>query len=377
MAAKPPGIAGYPDAAVQAGVAPLDAAPAPWVASPPRYTVPASGGTPLVVSFVDVVKRFGKEVVLHGLNFSVPPGQVLGIIGPSGSGKSTTVRLMLGMYRPSSGSVTLFGQDPSRLKRIDRERVGYMPQDFVLYPTLTAEETLRFAASLYGVPWKQAARRSRELLQFVDLAEAHNRRAGDLSGGMRRRLSLAATLVHDPDFLVLDEPTAGIDPILRVTIWEGLKQARDSGKTLVVTTQYITEAEYCDNVLLVYEGMIIAAGTPDQLRHAATGGDMLDVRLRQAIEPEVADRLRNLPFVVAVEGRQRPDELRVTIHNLTNDLPLLAAFFDLEAGGHAEMEPYVPSFEDVFVRLVNHARAVQEGTSDGHASTNSAPHITF
>lgn len=377
MAAKPPGIAGYPDAAMQTGVAPPDAAPAPWVASPPRYTVPASGGTPLVVSFVDVVKRFGKEVVLHGLNFSVPPGQVLGIIGPSGSGKSTTVRLMLGMYRPSSGSVTLFGQDPSRLKRVDRERVGYMPQDFVLYPTLTAEETLRFAASLYGVPWKQAARRSRELLQFVDLTEAHNRRAGDLSGGMRRRLSLAATLMHDPDFLVLDEPTAGIDPILRVTIWDGLKQARDSGKTLVVTTQYITEAEYCDNVLLVYEGMIIAAGTPDQLRHTATGGDMLDVRLRQAIEPEVAARLRQLPFVVAVKGRQRPDELRVTVHSLTNDLPLLAAFFDLEAGGQAEMEPYVPSFEDIFVRLVNHARAAQEGTSDGHASTNSATHITL
>jgi len=239
------------------------------------------------------------------------------------------------------------------------------------------EETLRFAASLYGVPWKQAARRSRELLQFVDLTEAHNRRAGDLSGGMRRRLSLAATLMHDPDFLVLDEPTAGIDPILRVTIWDGLKQARDSGKTLVVTTQYITEAEYCDNVLLVYEGMIIAAGTPDQLRHTATGGDMLDVRLRQAIEPEVAARLRQLPFVVAVKGRQRPDELRVTVHSLTNDLPLLAAFFDLEAGGQAEMEPYVPSFEDIFVRLVNHARAAQEGTSDGHASTNSATHITL
>lgn len=376
MAATPPGIAGVPDAAGQSGNPSFATRPAPWMASSPRNAVPASSGTPAVVSFVDVVKLFGKEIVLHGLNFAVPQGRVLGIIGPSGSGKSTTVRLMLGMYRPTSGSVTLFGQDPSRLKRTDRERVGYMPQDFVLYPTLTAEETLHFAASLYGIPWGQAARRSRELLKFVDLDEARNRRAGDLSGGMRRRLSLAATLVHDPDFLVLDEPTAGIDPILRVTIWEGLKQARDSGKTLVVTTQYITEAEYCDSVLLVYEGMIIAAGTPDELRHTATGGDMLDVRLRQPIEPEVADRLRDLPFVVAVEGRQRPDEMRVTVHSLTNDLPLLAAFFDLEAGGQAEMEPYVPSFEDVFVRLVNQARAMQEGTSDGHAHTAPSPYVT-
>ncbi len=243
---------------------------------------------------------------------------------------------------------------------MDRERIGYMPQDFVMYPALTVEETLHFAASLYGVPWGEAARRTKELLRFVDLEDAHKRRAGDLSGGMRRRLSLAATLVHDPDFLVLDEPTAGIDPILRVTIWEGLQEARESGKTLVVTTQYITEAEYCDAVLLIYEGVIIASGTPEQLRHAATGGDMLDVRLLQPIEPEMAERLRNLPFVVAVEGRQRPDELLVTVHSLTNDLPLLAAFFELEAGGLAVMEPYVPSFEDVFVRLVNHARAMQE-----------------
>ncbi len=372
MATRPPGIP-ETTAGVGAGLAAAQGPPAAWTPSLSQYISPAAGGGgPVVVSFTDVVKRFGKEVVLQGLNFTVPQGRILGVIGPSGSGKSTTVRLMLGMYKPTSGKVSIFGQDPWRLRRMDRERIGYMPQDFVMYPALTVEETLHFAASLYGVPWGEAAQRTRELLRFVDLEDAHKRRAGDLSGGMRRRLSLAATLVHDPDFLVLDEPTAGIDPILRVTIWDGLREARESGKTLVVTTQYITEAEYCDAVLLIYEGAIIASGTPEQLRHAATGGDMLDVRLLQPVEPEMAERLRNLPFVVAVEGRQRPDELLVTVHSLTNDLPLLGAFFDLEAGGLAVMEPYVPSFEDVFVRLVNHARSDAGGVHGGHALT--APH---
>lgn len=331
-----------------------------------------AGGAPPVVIFDRATQRFGKDEVLHGLTFTVPQGRVLGVIGPSGSGKSTTVRLMLGMYRPTSGLVTLFGKEPWKLRRPDRERIGYMPQDFVLYPTLTAEETLHFAASLYGVPPRRAHERARELLRFVELEEAHKRRADDLSGGMRRRLSLAATLVHDPDFLVLDEPTAGIDPILRVSIWDGLKQARDAGKTLVVTTQYVTEAEYCDAVLLVYEGSIIAAGTPDELRHAATGGDIMDVRLNGPIQPEAAERLRRLDFVTRVEGRERPDEIRVTVRDLQEDLPMLTAFFDLEAGGHAEMQPHVPTFEDVFVRLVTNAREAPGGTINGHVGNDAA-----
>lgn len=304
----------------------------------------------------DVSKQFGKQDVLHNINIRVPWGEILGLIGPSGSGKTTTIRMMLGMLKPSGGHALTFGRDPMHLRRADRERIGYMPQDFVLYPALTVQENLRFAASLYGVSWWEARRRVRELLPFVDLTEARRRRAEDLSGGMRRRLSLAATLMHDPDFLVLDEPTAGIDPILRASIWDGLRQARTNGKTMVITTQYVTEAEYCDSVILIDEGTIIASGPPDELRRDATGGEMVDIRLAEP-RPDIAARLRSLPFVHAVELLDRPDEVRVVVDDIEAAIPELRAYFDREEGGATSIEAHVLSFDDVFVRLVSRARA--------------------
>ncbi|MHB8644552.1 MAG: ABC transporter ATP-binding protein [Thermomicrobiales bacterium] len=326
------------------------------------------------VTFEQVTKKFGKEEVLHGITFRVPWGEILGVIGPSGSGKTTTIRMMLGMYKPSGGTVRLFGRDPWKLRRSDRERIGYMPQDFVLYQALTAEENLRFAASLYGVPWWETRRRIKQLLPYVDLVDARKRRAADLSGGMRRRLSLAATLMHDPDFLVLDEPTAGIDPILRSTIWDGLKSAREDGKTMVITTQYVAEAEYCDHVLLIHEGAIIAAGTPADLRRTATGGEMLDIRFDQP-RPDIVMRLRSLPFVHAVETLDRPDEVRVTVENVSTDLPALTEYCDREEGGCVSMEPHVLTFDDVFVRLVSGARDAGQDQQNGNPRDPTSPPV--
>ncbi len=326
------------------------------------------------VRFDNVTKSFGKEEVLHGITFRVPWGEILGVIGPSGSGKTTTIRMMLGMYKPSSGAVLLFGRDPWKLRRNDRERIGYMPQDFVLYPALTVEENLRFAASLYGVPWWETGRRIKTLLPFVDLMDARTRRAEDLSGGMRRRLSLAATLMHDPDFLVLDEPTAGIDPILRTSIWDGLKDAREDGKTMVITTQYVAEAEYCDQVLLVHEGAIIAAGTPAELRHAATGGEMLDIRFDRP-RPDIVMRLQALPFVHGVEALDRPEDIRVIVDNVATDLPELSAYCDREEGGCVSMEPHVLTFDDVFVRLVSGAHNAEQDQQNGNPRDLTSPPV--
>lgn len=310
-----------------------------------------------VVTFDAVGKRFGGSVVLQDIALAVPQGQILGIIGPSGSGKTTTVRMMLGVYRPTSGTVRVFGRDPARLRRQDRARMGYMPQGFVLYPALTVEENLRFAASLNGVPWWMARRRARALLEYVDLTPARGQRAEQISGGMQRRLSLAATLMHDPAFLILDEPTAGIDPILRASIWEGLREARDEGKTLVITTQYVTEAEYCDTVILIDRGRIIARGTPQELRREATGGDLVDIRFTRP-PAEIERWLQALPFVRRVEALGHLGELRVTMDGLSH-LPELAAYCQREDGG-ADITPYAPSFDDVFVRLVSRARAGEE-----------------
>ena len=148
-------------------------------------------------------------------------GTILGIIGPSGSGKTTTIRLLTGALAPDDGQVRVLGEDPRTFRRRTRERIGYMPQQFTLYADLTARENVDFVASLFGMLWRTRHRRTREVLQLVDLWDARGRRAGRLSGGMQRRLELASALVHDPDLLFLDEPTAGIDPILRATRLEG------------------------------------------------------------------------------------------------------------------------------------------------------------
>jgi ABC-2 type transport system ATP-binding protein len=347
-------------------------APAPPAADSARVPRRANGDA--AVLFDQVVKRFGKEEVLHGLSFRVPWGEILGVIGPSGSGKTTTIRMMLGMYKPSSGTVRLFGRDPWKLRRSDRERIGYMPQDFVLYPALTTEENLRFAASLYGVPWWETRRRIDQLLNFVDLADARKRRAEDLSGGMRRRLSLASTLMHDPDFFVLDEPTAGIDPILRTTIWEGFRAAREEGKTMVVTTQYVTEAEYCDQVLLIHEGAIIAGGSPSELRHTATGGDMLDITFDRP-RPDIERRLQSLPYVHNVEPLENPNAVRVVVDDIGANLSELDAFCDREEGGCLSIEPHIPTFDDVFVRLVSQAGNMQQESEDGDTNRPTPPPV--
>ncbi|HEY7907424.1 MAG TPA: ABC transporter ATP-binding protein, partial [Thermomicrobiales bacterium] len=235
-------------------------------------------------------------------------------------------------------------------------------------------ENLRFSASLYGVPWWETRRRISQLLAFVDLADARKRRAEDLSGGMRRRLSLAATLMHDPDFLVLDEPTAGIDPILRTSIWEGFRAQREEGKTMVVTTQYVTEAEYCDHVLLIHEGAIIAAGTPSELRRAATGGDMLDITFDRP-RPDFERRLQSLPYVHDIEPLDNPNAVRVVVDDVATDLPELNAYCDREEGGCLSIEPHVPTFDDVFVRLVSQARDTQQGSEDGDTHRPTPPPV--
>lgn len=346
----------------ETNVAALPSAPVapaqPQTDRQPTRAVSPPNSEPAVL-LKDISRKFGRHEVLHDINVQLPWGEILGVIGPSGSGKTTTIRIMLGMLKASGGTARTFGRNPARLRRADRERIGYMPQDFVLYPALTVMENLRFAAALYGMPWWEANQRARDLLPFVELTDARHRRAEQLSGGMRRRLALAATLIHDPDLLVLDEPTAGIDPILRASIWDGLREERDSGKTMVVTTQYVTEAEYCDRVILIDEGTIIASGEPEELRRQASGGDMIDIEFEQP-RPDIAGRLQALPFVHAVELLDRSNAIRVVVDDITRDLPRLQEYCDREEGGYVSMEPHVLSFDDVFVRLVSAAREVEQ-----------------
>ena len=227
----------------------------------------------VVVEMRDVTKRFGEVNAVNKVSLDVPQGVIFGFIGPSGCGKTTTVRLLNGNYGATEGTIKVLGQSPDSFKREDQKRIGYMPQLFILYPELTIWENLNFAASIYGYPMDRKERLY-ELLELVELTGHEKKMARNISGGMQRRLSLASTLIHSPELIFLDEPTAGIDPVLRRKFWDHFQTLKDQGHTLFVTTQYVGEAAYCDYVGVMRNGELLMVETPEMLRYKALGGEM-------------------------------------------------------------------------------------------------------
>lgn len=312
-----------------------------------------------------VSKRFGDDIALDDVSVAVPQGTILGIIGPSGAGKTTLVRLMTGALTPTDGEIRVMDEDPVRFKRHTRERIGYMPQQFALYPDLTTRENVDFVASLFGLLWWRRRRRTRQVLELVDLWSVRDRRAGRLSGGMQRRLELATALVHEPAVLFLDEPTAGIDPLLRSTIWRELSRLRNEGRTLLVTTQYVGEAEQCDAVLLISDGHVIAAGTPDDLRRTAIGGDMVDVETAAPIDPT---SLRQIEGVHRIEQRG-PNSIRATVDDAARILPEIVETITGSGGDVSSAAEARPSYDEVFALLVERDRAARPKADDAeHAA---------
>lgn len=334
--------------------APTTTAPLPDEA-PAEPTEPAVRDATVVVDSASM--RFDELVAVDRVSLSVAPGTILGIIGPSGAGKSTVVRMLTGALRPTEGSVRVLGEDPREFRRATRQRIGYMPQLFSLYPDLTARENVDFVASMFGILFRTRHRRTREVLELVDLWEARGRRAGALSGGMQRRLELASALVHDPILLFLDEPTAGIDPMLRTRIWEELHRLRDDGRTLLVTTQYVNEAEACDAVALISEGRLVALAPPDGLRRMAMGGDAIDLETTTMIDPGV---LEGVPVVRRVE-QSAARRFRITVDDAATAVPEVVDALTVTGIELASIREARPTFDEVFAILVERARAGADG----------------
>ena len=296
-------------------------------------------------------KTFGEQKAVNNLSFEVPRGAILGLIGPSGCGKTTTIRLLTGIYKPTSGEARVLGRTPSHFSTRDRERIGYLTQGFVLYPDLTVRENMDFAASLYGYPLRRG-KRINNLLDFVELGEHKNKLARQLSGGMQRRLSLAATLIHKPELLFLDEPTAGIDPVLRRKIWDYFKELQAEDYTMLVTTQYVGESAYCDYVGIMAAGRLLMVDTPEGMRRRAYGGDVVNLRTVQPIPIGERNRLEQYDFVVAPIVQVNAREVRLVVDEADTALPPL---MDWARNNNLQIESigeYQPPFDDVFVKLV-------------------------
>jgi ABC-2 type transport system ATP-binding protein len=302
---------------------------------------------------------FGGGAGVFDLTFTLPRGAILGMIGPSGCGKTTTIRLLNGIYGPTLGEVRVFDKDPLSFTSVDKARIGYIPQHSLLYPNLSAEENLHFLGGIYGMPSGERKARMSDLLAFVELTEARKRLARKLSGGMQRRLMLAGALLHGPDLLFADEPTAGIDPILRARIWDNFRHLRDQGKTLLVTTQYVGEAAYCDRVAVMRRGRLVTIDTPAGLRRQALGGEVIHIQVDGSRALEMMQFFEELPQVKHTERTPgEPGGVLVFVEDAGRELPVLLATL-VEQKGITPLvaEPYLPPFDEVFVRLIQRSEA--------------------
>jgi ABC-2 type transport system ATP-binding protein len=301
----------------------------------------------LAVSLEGLTRTFGDIIAVDGLTFDVSPGELFGIVGPDGAGKTTTLRMLAGVLRPTSGQVRVAGIDVRADPEGVKPHIAYMAQRFGLYEDLTVAENLDFYADLYRVPKAERPARLERLYAFSRLGEFQNRLAGQLSGGMKQKLSLQCCLVHHPQVLLLDEPTFGVDPISRRELWLILHEMVAGGVTVVVSTAYLDEAERCDRVVMMHEGRALALDRPVALQ-ASLDGSMLSLRTDRP--RDARDLLRRTPAV------RSATLFGDTVHALlpsdaNGDVPVRA----LAAGGIAvlDVEAIEPSLEDLFIHLVS------------------------
>ncbi len=298
---------------------------------------------------------FGGKPVLKGVDLEIQEGEIFGLVGPSGAGKTTLMRILTGYLKPTKGEASVFGRDPFAFDAADRRLMSFMPQSFVLYDELSVKQNMNFAAGLYGLKFGRRRNRVREVLEFVELWGDRRKTASRLSGGMKRRLQLAAAIVHEPRLIFVDEPTANLDPILRRKFWNEFRLLSGMGRTLFVTTQYVGEAELCDRVGLLHNGRIIAIGTPEELRRKAFGGEMIELTIGG--DPgHVGGYLPALEAVGhVVEVREEVGELpasrtRLVVENADVSLPKV--FEVLRDADVRSADLIYPSFDEVFFRLV-------------------------
>jgi ABC-2 type transport system ATP-binding protein len=295
----------------------------------------------------NLTKRFGAFVAVNNISFQAHRGEIFGFLGPNGAGKSTTIRILCGLLRPTSGRALVAGIDVTLYPEAVRQQIGYMSQKFSLYNDLRVIENLRFFAGLYSVPTKILPERLAWALQMAGLEGREQTPTRDLAAGWKQRLALGCAVLHRPPIVFLDEPTSGVDPVSRRQFWELIQQMVGEGITVFVTTHYMDEAEYCNRLVLIDRGSIVAMGTPTELKTKSLQGQILLVEC----EP-LGPGLEALSAVagvhdVAVFG----NNLHATVADARTELPGIRAALESRGLKVGKLERIQPSLEDVFVAL--------------------------
>lgn len=309
------------------------------------------------ISVRDLVKRFGDFVAVDRISFEARPGEVIGFLGPNGAGKSTTIRMLCGLLRPTEGQALVAGIDVAREPERVRQQIGYMSQKFSLYHDLRVIENIQFFAALYEVPASQLRERVSWVLDMAGLTGRESAVTGTLPTGWKQRLALGCAVLHRPSILFLDEPTSGVDPVSRRQFWELIHQMAAEGVTVLVSTHYMDEAEYCHRLIMIFQGRIVASGSPLELKRREMTGEVVLVECDDL--GLALDLLQKHPRVqdAAVFG----NALHLVVSEAAADMTPLRTY--LSTGGVlvTKMEPIRPTLEDVFVSLTaNHGQSGKE-----------------
>ena len=318
--------------------------------------------TPPMIQATGLVKTYGDVTALDGLDLVVPEGTVLGLLGPNGAGKTTAVRILTTLLRADSGTATVAGVDVASDPDGVRSRIGLSGQYAAVDEHLTGYENLEMVGRLYGFPKARAAARARELLERFGLSDAGDRPSKTYSGGMRRRLDLAGALVAEPPVIVLDEPTTGLDPRSRQQMWEVIADLVSSGATLLLTTQYLEEADLlADNIIVIDKGRAIAEGTADQLK-SQVGGDRIEVVVAEVERAEEAASI--LSTVAAGEVQRRDRSISAAISGAGAD-QLMTVLGGLKDAGVEVLDVGLrrPTLDDVFLELTGHEAEAEDATT--------------
>jgi ABC-2 type transport system ATP-binding protein len=300
------------------------------------------------VQVTNLSKRFGDFTAVDGVSFTVERGAIFGFLGPNGAGKTTTIRMLLGLLKPSSGIATVLGFDVVKQTGELKRHIGYMSQRFSLYDDLTVDENLNFYGRTYGVRGKKLRARKDFVLHMAGLEGRERELTRNLSGGWKQRLALGTAIIHEPEMLFLDEPTAGVDPISRRAFWDLLYELAEGGTTIMVTTHYMDEAEHCQNLAFIQHGRIVAQGSPAEIKETKMRGQVLEIDCAQ---PEAA-----IPVLREMHAFEEVALYGALIHAVATDVEAFKPQIEqkLKKAGVPirTMDVIAPSLEDVFISSV-------------------------
>ncbi len=308
-----------------------------------------------VIKTDQLTRQFDRLVAVDCLNLEIKEREIFGLIGPDGAGKTTTLRMLAAIMDPTGGNAAIAGFDLRKQPERIKERIGYMAQQFALYGDLTVLENINFFADVYGVRGKKRRERTERLLEFARLTEFTHRRAGRLSGGMKKKLGLACALIHEPDILYLDEPTTGVDPVSRREFWDILANLHTEGATILVSTPYMDEAERCSRVGLMYVGQLVEQGTPNYIK-GLISGELIEFR-------PVSEQLRGVGLLRRVdrlllqqegilEVQTYGDLIHLFVDNIAQRRPQLEAVLAAEQINMADLRQTTPRMEEAFISLI-------------------------